>query len=147
VKDDDVGAGIDLYGCEYLGGCPNIGPKVLNKVELHFSDNGLTVAIAPQGLFTPATAHAVLELAWPEIRHLSARPTNPGPPSTTPMRAVRSAIKVLTMRLDLPAQLAIETSAWSMRVGVRVAPDELAARLQHLLDGCPGPTPRVTTTG
>jgi hypothetical protein len=50
------------------------------------------------------------------------------------------------MRLDLPAQLAIETPEWIMRIGVRVAPDDLAARLQHLIDGCPGPTPRVTTT-
>lgn len=141
-----MGAGIDLVGCEYLGGCPKIGPKVLNKVELHFTDDGLTVAIAPQGLFTLATAHAVLELGWHEIRHLSTQPTDPRPPSTTPMRAVRAAIKVLTMRLDLPAQLAIETPEWIMRVGVRVAPDDLAARLQHLLDGCPGPTPRVTTT-
>jgi len=140
-----VGAGIDLLGCEYLGGCPSIGPKVLNKVELHFTDDGLTVAIAPQGLFTLATAHPVLELGWHEIRHLSTQLTDPGPPSTTPMRAVRSAIKVLTMRLALPTQLTIETSEWVMRIGVRVAPADLAAQLQHLLDGCAGPTPHVTT--
>lgn len=138
-----MGAGIDLLGCEYLGGCPSIGPKVLNKVELHFSDDGLTVAIAPQGLFTLATAHPVLELSWHEIRLLSTTVTRPGPRSTTPMRAVRSAVKVLTMRLDLPYQLAVETPEWIMSVGVRVAPDDLAAQLQQLLDGRPGPTPQV----
>jgi hypothetical protein len=138
-----VGAGIDLLGCEYLGGCPSIGPKVLNKVELHFSDDGLTVAIAPQGLFTLATAHPVLDLRWHEIRLLSTKVTHPGPPSTTPMRAVRSAVKVLTMRLDLPYQLAVETPEWIMRVGVRVAPDDLAAQLQQLLDGRTGPIPQV----
>jgi hypothetical protein len=143
VKGDDVGAGIDLFGCEYLGGCPDIGTKVLNKVELHFTNEGLTVAIAPQGLFTLAAAHPALELGWHEIRHLSTQPRIS--PSTTPMRAVRSAIKVLTMRLDLPAHLVVETPDWIMRIGVRVAPDDLAAKLQQLLDGCSGPTPPVTT--
>jgi hypothetical protein len=145
VKDDDVGAGIDLFGCEYLGGCPDIGTKVLAKVELHFTDDGLTVAIAPQGLFTLAAAHPVLELGWHEIRHLATQLADPGPPSTTPMRAVRSAIKVLTMRLDLPAQLAIDTRAGIIRFGVRVAPDDLAAQLRQLLNGCSGQIPAVTT--
>ncbi|MGO9874185.1 MAG: hypothetical protein ACLPVY_10330 [Acidimicrobiia bacterium] len=139
-----MGAGIDLLGCEYLGGCPSIGPKVLNKVELHFTDDGLTVAIAPQGLFTLATAHPVLELSWQQISVLSMTEAHPGPPSATPRRAVRSAVKVLTMRLDLPYRLAIETPEWIMNIGVRVAPDDLVTRLQQLLDGCAGPKPQVT---
>jgi hypothetical protein len=140
-----VAVDIDLLGCEYLGGCPRIGPKVLNKVELHFTDDGLTVAIAPQGLFTLATAHPVLELTWKQISCLSITHTHPGRRSATPMRAARSAVKVLTMRLDLPYRLAVETPEWIMNIGVRIAPDDLAARLHQLLDGCAGPTPHVTT--
>lgn len=140
-----MGAGIDLLGCEYLGGCPSIGRNVLNKVELHFTDDGLTVAIAPQGLFTLATAHPVLELSWQQISLVSITQAHPGPPPAAPLRAVRSAVKVLTMRLDLPYRLAIETPEWTMSIGVRVAPDDLATRLQQLLDGCAGPKPDVTT--
>jgi hypothetical protein len=139
-----VGAGIDLLGCEYLGGCPRIGRKVLNKVELHFTNDGLTVAIAPQGLFTLATAHPVLELSWPQISLVSMTEVHPGPPPAAPRRAVRTAVRVLTMRLDLPYRLAIKTPEWIMSIGVRVAPDDLATRLQQLLDGCAGPKPDVT---
>jgi hypothetical protein len=138
-----LSAGIDLIGCEYLGGCPAIGSKVLNKVELHFSTDGLHVAIAPQGLFTPATAHPVLTLGWPEITRVSMRPAHPGHAPAPTMRAVRSAVKVLTMRLDLPYQLTIETAGWLMNVGVRVAPDALVPQLQQLLDASGGPTPPV----
>ena len=138
-----MSAGIDLIGCEYLGGCPTIGSKVLNKVELHFSCDGLNVAIAPQGLFTLATAHPVLTLGWPEVTRVSMRPSHPGRAPAATIRAVRSAVRVLTMRLDLPFQLTIETAGWIMNVGVRVAPDELGPKLQQLLDASSGPTPQV----
>jgi hypothetical protein len=140
-----VGDQVDLIGCEYLGGCPAIGSKVLNKVELHFGDAGLAVAIAPQGLFTLAAAHPVLELSWPEITRLSVVSAHPGKPPAPRRRAFRSAVNVLTMRLDLPYQLVIETPEWVMNLGVRVAPDELASQLQQLLDGRGGPTPPVMT--
>lgn len=136
-------AGIDLLGCEYLGGCPTIGSKVLNKVEVHFTNDGLTVAIAPQGLFTLATAHPALTLTWAEIDAVSLTHTHPGPTSATSRRAARSAVNVLTMRLNLPYQLAIATSDWTMNLGVRVAPDDLCGQLQQLLSGCQGPRPRV----
>jgi hypothetical protein len=138
-------AHIDLLGCEYLGGCPTIGDKVLSKVEMHFTDAGLNVAIAPQGLFTLATAHPVLALTWTEINVLSMKQAHSGPPSATPLRALRSAVNVLTMRLDLPYQLTVETPTWTMNIGVRIAPDELAAQLHELLAGYDGPKPRVAT--
>jgi hypothetical protein len=140
-----LGTSIDLLGCEYLGGCPTIGSKVLSKVELHFSDDGLAVAIAPQGLFTLATPHPVLALTWADIDIVSMKHAHPGQPSATPFRALRSAVNVLTMRLDLPYQLNVATSDWTMNIGVRVAPDDLASQLRQLLDRCDGPTPQVTT--
>jgi hypothetical protein len=138
-------AAIDLLGCEYLGGCPALGSGVLNKVELHFADDGLTVAVAPQGLFTLATAHPALVLAWPEMSALTIAPAHPERPPGSRLRVARSAVNVLTMRLDLPYLLAVGTPDWTMRVGVRAAPDELAAQLRVLLDGRDGPIPSVTT--
>ena len=140
-----MGACIDLLGCEYLGGCPTLGDKVLGKVELHFNDDGLTVAIAPQGLFTLATAHPALTLNWAEISVLSMKPAHAGPRSSSPVRAVRSAVNVLAMRLDLPYQLTVETPDWTMRVGVRMAPVDLTAQLRGLLESRDGPTPQVAT--
>ncbi|GAC1317040.1 MAG: hypothetical protein NVSMB12_14470 [Acidimicrobiales bacterium] len=132
-----MGAGVDLYGCEYLGGCPMIGTRVLNKVELHFDSDGLTVAIAPQGLFTLAASRPVLALAWPEITALSATKARPPLPRISSL--VRAVLNVSTMRLDLPDQLAIATSAWTMTFGVRVAAAELNTTLQVLLASCGGP--------
>jgi hypothetical protein len=83
-----LGPQIDLLGCEYLGGCPAVGPRVLNKVELHFDAQGLTVAVAPQGLFTLAAAHPVLALSWPEITVLSATTV---PAGRTPLTLGRVA--------------------------------------------------------
>jgi hypothetical protein len=140
-----VGACIDLLGCEYLGGCPAIGEKVLGKVELHLTGDGLRVAIAPQGLFTVATAHTVLALAWSEIEVVSITPAHAPTSAPAPLRVVRSAVNVLTMRLDRPYRLTVGTREWSMEIGVRVAPDDLGPQLRHLLDGCAGPTPRVAT--
>ncbi|MDP9073865.1 MAG: hypothetical protein M3N98_06740, partial [Actinomycetota bacterium] len=77
-------AGIDLLGCEYLGGCPTVGPRVLNKVRLHFDTEGLTVSIATQGLFTPAEARPVVILAWSEITALSVTSTRPGQSPRSP---------------------------------------------------------------
>ena len=56
--------GIDLVGCEYLGGCPTVGSRLINKVELHIDGDGMTLAVAPQGLFTLAPAHPILVLGW-----------------------------------------------------------------------------------
>jgi hypothetical protein len=136
---------IDLRGCEYLGGCPTIGTKVLSKVELHFTDNGLSVAITPQGLFTLATAHPVLTLTWAEITNLALKQAHPGRPPATALKAVRSARNILTMRLDLPYQLAVQTAAWTMNLGVRAEPKELARQLQQLIDRCGEPRPQLTT--
>jgi hypothetical protein len=138
--------GIDLTGCEYLGGCPTIGPRVLNKVQLHFDSNGLTVAIAPQGLFTLAPARPVLVLAWPEITVLSAETTRPRRMSFTPGRLARSIVDVLTMRLDLADQLAIGTPTWTMTIGARVAAAELTTALQALLASRDGHEPKLTAS-
>jgi len=137
-----MGVGIDLLGCEYLGGCPTIGTRVLNKVELHFDDDGLTVAIAPQGLFTLAASRPVLTLSWPEITVLSATTSRPGPPPLI-SGLVRSVLNVCTMRLDLPDQLTIGTRAWTMTVGVRVAAAELKSARQELLASRDGPAPAI----
>ncbi len=138
-----MGTGIDLLGCEYLGGCPTLGSRVLNKVELHFDSEGLTVAIPPQGLFTLAAPHAVLSLTWREVTALSASGTAPRP-SPLLARLARSTVKVCTMRLDLPDQLTIGTEAWTMTVGVRVGVAELTAALRALLASRDdGPTPVV----
>jgi hypothetical protein len=139
-----LGPQIDLLGCEYLGGCPAVGPRVLNKVEMHFDPIGLTIAVAPQGLFTLAAAHPVLTLTWPEITVLSATTIPSGRPPLTPGRVARRALDVLTMRLDLPDRLRIGTEEWTMTVGVRMAADELAESLRQLLAGSEGPTPVVT---
>jgi hypothetical protein len=127
---------------------PGIGPRRLNKVELHFDSEGLTVAIALQGLFTMAAARPVLVLAWPEITALSATNTRPGPTPTrlTPGRLVRAVVNVLTTRLDLPDQLAIATAGWTMTVGVRVAAAELSRAIQELLASRDGPAPAVTAS-
>jgi len=140
-----LGARIDLTSCEYLGGCPAIGPRRLNKVELHFDDEGLTVAIALQGLFTMAAARPVLVLPWPEITALSATNTGPGPTRLTPRQLLRFVVNMLTTRLDLPDQLAITTAAWTMTVGVRVAAAKLS-ELQELLASRDGPAPAVTAS-
>jgi len=139
-----LGAGIDLLGCEYLGGCPVVGPGVLNKVELHLDRQGLTLAIPPQGLFTLAAAHPVLTLTWPEITTLSTTTVDPGRVKLTPGRVARRALDVLRMRLDLSDRLSVGTPGWTMTVGVRVGADELARRLSELLAGTDGPTPAVT---
>jgi hypothetical protein len=144
--DAQLEPGIDLIGCEYLGGCPTVGSRVLNKVQLHFDSQGLTVAIAAQGLFTLAAARPVLFLAWPEITVLSLTTTRRGQMSSTARRLARAVVNVLTMRLDLPDRLAIATSAWTMTVGVRVAATELATALQDLLAGREGPSPAVTAS-
>jgi hypothetical protein len=140
-----VGVGIDLLGCEYLGGCPTIGTRVLNKVELHFDNEGLGVAIAAQGLFTLAASRPVLSLAWPEITVLLATTTGPGPPPPLISSLVRSVLNVCTMRLDLSDQLTVGTAAWTMTVGVRVAAADLNSAFQVLLAsrGRPGPAIRA----
>jgi hypothetical protein len=137
---------IDLSGCEYLGGCPTVGPQVLNKVRLQFDREGLTVAIAAQGLFTLATARPVLFLAWPEINVLSVTTVRSERMSPALKRLVRSVVNVLTMRLDLPDQLTIGTPAWTMTFGVRVGAAELATALQDLLARRDGPSPVVTAS-
>jgi hypothetical protein len=139
-------SGIDLIGCEYLGGCPTVGSRVLNKVQLHFDSEGLTVAVAPQGLFTLAAARPVLAVPWSEITQLRATTTRPRRMSFTARRVARLAVDVLTMRLDLPDQLVIGTPAWAMTVGVRVTPTELTRALHELLASRDGPAPAVTTT-
>jgi len=140
-----MGVGIDLLGCEYLGGCPTIGTRVLNKVEMHFDDDGLTVWIAPQGLFTLAASRPVLTLAWPEITVLSATTARRGPARLI-SSLVRSVLNVCTMRLDLPDQLTVGTTAWTMTVGVRVAAAELNSGLQELLATRDGPAPAIRTS-
>ncbi len=141
-----MGAGVDLLGCEYLGGCPDIGSRVLNKVELHFDTDGLTVAVAPQGLFTLAAAHPVLTLAWPDITLLSATDTRQGPTPLLP-RLARSLWKLCTMRLNLPDRLTIGTPAWTMTVGVRVPAAELTDALDQLRSSRDdGPAPAVPTS-
>ena len=139
-----MGPGVDLLGCEYLGGCPAVGSRVLNKVELHFAEDGLTVAVAPQGLFTLAYAKPVLVLAWSDITVLSATTTRTGPTPLKPLQFAHAIVNVLRMRLDLPDQLAIGTSDWTMKVGVRLAADELALALNQLLTGHAGPKPAIT---
>jgi hypothetical protein len=141
-----LGPEIDLLGCEYLGGCPTVGSRVLNKVELHFNSDGMTIAIAPQGLFTPGPARPALVLAWPEITVLSVTNTRPGPTPLTPKRLVRCVLNVLAMRLDLPDRLAIGTPAWTMTVGVRVSATQLTRALQELLANRDGPAPVVTAS-
>lgn len=136
--------GIDIAGCEYLGGCPTVGSRVLNKVQLHFDSEGLTVAIAPQGLFTLAPARPVLVLAWREITTLSATTTRPRRASLAPKWLAHFVADVLTMRLDLPDQITVGTPAWTMTVGVRVAAAELTAALQALLASRDGPAPAIT---
>jgi hypothetical protein len=89
-----LAAPVDLLGCEYLGGCPAIGSRVLNKVELHFDHEGLMVALAAQGLFTLATAHPVLTLAWPEITSLTPS-TRTDQPGAAANRVLRAAGRVL----------------------------------------------------
>ncbi len=138
-----MGPRIDLLGCEYLGGCPAVGPRVLNKVELHLDRDGLTLAVATQGLFTLAAAHPVLTLSWPEITALSATTSRSARTPLTPSRIARRVFDVLTMRLDLPDRLTIGTPEWTMTVGVRVPADELAQGLRELLAGSDGPTPAV----
>jgi hypothetical protein len=133
-----------LLGCEYLGGCPAIGARVLNKVELHFDNQGLRVAVAPQGVFTLVAPRPVLSLAWSEITVLAATTTRARPSPLVP-RLARSLLKVCTMRLDLADQLAVGTPMWTMTVGVRVGAAELTAALQELLASCGRPTPVVTT--
>jgi hypothetical protein len=128
-----LGEAIDLLGCEYLGGCPTVGRRARNKVELHFDGRGLTVAIAPQGLFTPAAAHPVVALTWPEMSALSLTTARREQPAPTLRRVVRSMANVLTVRLDLPYRLAIRTPEWTMDLGVRVAPSDLAVKLNDLL--------------
>ncbi|GAC1534000.1 MAG: hypothetical protein NVS3B12_14150 [Acidimicrobiales bacterium] len=119
--------GIDLLGCEYLGGCPSIGTRVLNKVELHFDRAGLTVAIAPQGLFTIAAPRAVVVLRWAEITELSATTR---PVGTNALRRLwRRFVDVVTIRLDLPHELVVGTATWTMRFGVRVEASELSTAL------------------
>jgi hypothetical protein len=140
-----LGARIDLLGCEYLGGCPSVGTRVLNKVELHFDPAGLAVAIAPQGLFTLAGAHPVLALPWEEITALSATTVQHAAESL-PIRLARSALKVVTMRLNLPDQLTVGSGDWTMTVGVRMAADELTASLRDLLAGIDGPVPAITAS-
>jgi hypothetical protein len=135
---------IDLLGCEYLGGCPTVGSRVLNKVQLHIDLDGLTVAVAAQGLFTLAVARPVLFLAWPEITFLSVTTTDAGRMSVATRRVVHSVVNVLTMRLGLRDRLAIGTPAWTVTVGVRVAAAELTRALQDLLFGREGPSPAVT---
>jgi hypothetical protein len=135
---------IDLLGCEYLGGCPSVGSRVLNKVELHFDDEGLTIAIAPQGLFTLAAARPVLALPWSEITVLSATKTQNSLMAISPRRLLRLALNLSTMRLDLPDRLAIGTRAWTMTVGVRVPADELADDLRDLVASRNGPSPAIT---
>ncbi|MDQ6613821.1 MAG: hypothetical protein M3083_03480 [Actinomycetota bacterium] len=139
-----MSAHIDLLGCEYLGGCPTLGSRVLNKVELHFDNDGLTVAIAPQGLFTPAAAHPVLVLAWQEIT-LLATTTRPRATKPASMRLTHAVMNVFTMRLDLPDELAIGVSTWTMTVGVRVPAAQLTEDLRDLLGRLDGPAPQVTT--
>ena len=138
-----LASGIDLLGCEYLGGCPTIGSRVLNKVELHIDADGVTVAIAPQGLFTPAAARPVLSLRWSEITTISVTNAQAGHPRHLRPRLVRAVVKVATMRLDLADQLVLGTAAWTMTVGVRVSSDELTQAVKRLLTGCAGPTPAV----
>jgi hypothetical protein len=137
-----LAAQIDLLGCEYLGGCPTVGSRVLNKVELHFDGHGLTVAIAPQGLFTPAAARPVVTLIWPEITSLSAT-TRPGPSRRTARWLARGA-DIIRMRLDLRDELAVATPTWTMMVGVRIATTDLVDALHELLLSVAGPTPLVT---
>lgn len=138
-----MGPAVDLLGCEYLGGCPVVGSRVLNKVELHFDGTGLTVAVAPQGLFALAEARPVLVLAWPDISVLRLTQAGAGPSRPNLGQLVRSAVNMLTMRLDLPNRLAVETPAWTMEIGVRTAPADLAHRLNELLSGRDGAIPVV----
>ena len=129
-----MGSEVNLLGCEYLGGCPAVGSRILNKVELHFDSTGLSVAVAPQGLFTLAPARPVLTLTWPEITVLSATTTRPRQRFSV-KRLARATVNLLTMRLDLPDQLAIGTPEWTMTVGVRVDAVELAGALEELVAG------------
>jgi hypothetical protein len=119
-----------------------VGSRVLNKVELHFDNLGLCVAVATQGLFTLAPARPILTLAWPEITALAV--TTSGPRQLTAKRLARATVNVLTMRLDLPDRLAIGTPGWTMTVGVRVAAGQLAELLRELIAGLTGPAPAVT---
>ncbi|GAC1598895.1 MAG: hypothetical protein NVS3B21_24840 [Acidimicrobiales bacterium] len=122
-----MAVGIDLLGCEYLGGCPAIGQRVLNKVELHFDPVGLTVAVAPQGLFTVAAPRAVVVLRWAEITTLSATTR---PVQTNSFRRLwRRLVDVVTIRLDLPHELVVGTTTWAMRFGVRAEASELSSAL------------------
>src|ERR1700730_4116267 len=105
-----MGSEFDLLGCEYLGGCPIVGQRVLNKVELHFGNAGLGIAIATQGLFTLACARPVLNLTWPEITVLSTTCVPQTPRSAR--RLARATVNVLAMRLNLPNQLTIATPEW-----------------------------------
>lgn len=119
-----------------------MGSRVLNKVELHFDADGLSVAVAPQGLFTLAGARPALSLTWPEITVLSA--TNIRAVGTPVLaRVLRGALNVCRMRLDLPDQLTIGTNAWTMSVGVRRPAPELETALQQLR-ASGGPTPAVS---
>jgi hypothetical protein len=93
-----------------------------------------------------AAARPVLVLPWPEITALSTTNARPGPTLLTPRGLVRAVVKVLTIRLDLPDQLAIATAEWTMTVGVRLAAAELTRALQELLASRDGPVPAVTTS-
>ncbi|GAC1534024.1 MAG: hypothetical protein NVS3B1_28510 [Marmoricola sp.] len=122
-----MATGIELLGCEYLGGCPSIGARVLNKVELHFDTAGLTVAIGPQGLFTAAAPRPVVVLRWAEITVLSATTR---PVETNSIRRLwRRVVDVVTIRLDLPHELIVGTTTWTMRFGVRAEASELSSAL------------------
>jgi hypothetical protein len=136
-----MGPQIDLLGCEYLGGCPSLGAHALNKVELHFDTHGLTIAVAPQGLFSPAAAHTVLTVPWPEITTLSATHQPPSHHPHGPVALARRAANVLRTRLELPNQLTISTATWTMTIGVRVAAAELVNDLRDLLATRDGPVP------
>ena len=117
---------------------------MLNKVELHFDDHGLTVAIAPQGLFTPAAARPVVSLTWPEITSLSAT-TRPEPSRRT-ARWLTRGLDIVRMRLDLHDELAVATATWTMMLGVRIATADLVDALHELLLSVAGSTPLVTAT-
>jgi hypothetical protein len=134
---------LHLRGCEYLGGCPAIGSRVLNKVELVFDSRGLCVLIAPQGLFTAAMPRPVLDVEWSEIDSVVATCT-PRPVHVTVRRCCRVVVHVLIVRLDLPYQVEVVTAEWAMSVGVRESPARVVDVLRDVLVGRAGrPAVRV----